>query len=242
MLTPGNGVEPSRGSLTRPYVVFGAVALIGTGVVWSHFERKRWSAADAALRAEVARLESKIQAGAVSGDHSDSRNAALAPSRVVSAMTGHGTQPSASPSAEPGEGLSPQRDLDPRELLEAQQAANQQAAERVGNELDEYLGSEPVDPAWSSGTTRAIGATLLPLAGYQLLTAECRTRMCRVVVQGDSVEELRGLAQNIAGNGPFNQDVFYRYDFEEVPPKVTLYVAREGTPLGSLIKQTGPAK
>jgi hypothetical protein len=236
-LSTHEATSSGRGGLRLTWISLAAIgaALVVAALLWARSDRK---GGDAALRAELSRLEAQVQALRVAKDAAGSSGfASPQPTLALREATMPGARKEDAPvkNADPTAD-SRTEDADPRARLEEERFETQQASERLGNRLDEYLSTEPVDAAWSPETTRALGATLRATTGQKLVKAECATHLCRVVVESDSAEEQRQLPQKISGTAPFNQDVFYRYDFESTPPKTTLYVAREGTPLGSLTR------
>lgn len=218
----------------KPGLLVGVGLLICGAAAGVYLERQRSAKAETAMRAEVARLQAEVQTINGTNDH---RLRALERRPSAHTVMGRGNEQHTSAPVASGEPPEPQPVApDLARTMEELDFADQQASERAGDRLDTYLAGETVDAAWSPETTRGIQTTMASVEGHKLISADCRTRLCRVVVESDSSEEQRELPQKVAGNGPFKQDVFYRYDFESKPPKTTLYVARAKTSLGSLVR------
>jgi hypothetical protein len=175
------------------------------------------------LRAEVARLSASQAAGRAAGF-------ATQPLPLTNPNFDTGTSDGqlAAPSASPASA----RDAQERDF------ARQQAAERIGAKLEDQLLAEPVDPVWRAGALHSIDTAFGAIKTSRVVEAECKSRLCRVVVVSDSAEEQRLLGEKLLTQAPFDQQVYFKYDLEAKPPKTTLYVGREGTELGLLVKGT----
>jgi hypothetical protein len=108
-------------------------------------------------------------------------------------------------------------------------------SEAMAQRLEQLVSSEPADARWSSETTAAARTVFASVTGSRLVTADCQTSLCRFVVTSDSLDAQRGLADQLVGQGPFNEEVWYYYDHESTPPKATLYTSRKGVPLSALL-------
>lgn len=126
----------------------------------------------------------------------------------------------------------------PPSAAEAASAAlqSEHRAEEIARRLDEFAAAEPADAQWGSEMTNDAHTAFRAVAGSQLKSADCRASLCRFVVSSESAEQQRQLANQIAGVGPFAEDVWYRYDTESIPPTTTPYVARHGIPLMSVLQ------
>lgn len=108
-------------------------------------------------------------------------------------------------------------------------------SEAMAQRLDALVAKEPAEPRWSRETADAAVAVFASVTGSRLVSADCRTNLCRFEVTSDSVDAQRELADQLVGQGPFAEDVWYYYDHEAQPPKATLFSARKGVPLGALL-------
>lgn len=108
-------------------------------------------------------------------------------------------------------------------------------SEAMAQRLDALVAKEPAEPRWSRETADAAAAVFASVTGSRLVSADCRTSLCRFEVTSDSVDAQRELADQLVGQGPFAEDVWFYYDHEAQPPKVTLFSARKGVPLGALL-------
>ncbi len=196
------------------------VALGVGGIAWSMYARQ--DAAQRSLQQETAHLREQVAAAERSREGELPR--AIAEGlRTLSPAAATPSAPLASPAA----------------TASAPRSARARSQE-MASRLDQLVSTERTDPVWSSETARAAEATLATVTGSRLRSAECRTSLCRFVVSNDSLEAQHGLAEQIAGQGPFAEDVWYYYDRESNPPQTTLYVARHGVPLRTLLGDVPP--
>jgi len=162
-----------------------------------------------ALRTEFEQLKAE-QTPARVVDPSASSNA-----RITSGLTGTPTSPL---------------------ITENQRAKNRRLADEAGNKLDSVLRGETVDRQWDSHTLEIINKTFSGIRSSRISEADCRTRLCRIVVEHDSLDDQKQLAKSILGSPPFDQDVLFRYDVDSSPPRTILYVARDGYALRNLVQ------
>jgi hypothetical protein len=106
---------------------------------------------------------------------------------------------------------------------------------RVADTLDAVFVGESMDRSWDFRVAAQARDELAKLRGSQLVSAECRTSLCKVVVASESIRDQRDLGEAIAGKAPFDQDVWYHYDRNSHPPVTTLYVLHEGVSVSALI-------
>jgi len=125
--------------------------------------------------------------------------------------------------------------LDQKTRIEEEKFRNVQVANRLGDQLDARLAAEAPDPRWAAATASAIRSTVAAISGDKLLSSDCKASLCRVEIEHDSPAEQHRLAKSVLGSGPFEQDVMFRYDFDSSPPRTTMYVAREGIAIRSLV-------
>jgi hypothetical protein len=132
-----------------------------------------------------------------------------------------------------------ERPLDPADVAQEQLFRNEQLVEELRTKLDARVAMEPVDVSWRNQTLAELKKTFTPITGSTVRNAECRSQLCRIEVEHQTANSQRGLAREISGQAPFDQEVVYRYDLNSKPPKTTLYVARAGTSLSNLAASDG---
>jgi hypothetical protein len=216
--------------------VIAAAAVLGIAAVTVQKARatKDAPSSEAQLRAELAELRGELRT--VSAAHGAALGAAAhiqsspAPAAVpTGANDAAGSSRGATTSA-------PSAPVDPQAFAAEQMRRANEAAKRVGDKLDTVLAADQVDTVWLADTSRAVDRVFGAIADSHVRSTECGSRLCRVVVEEKTTDELRALASQIADKPPFDQDVLYRYDMEASPPRVTLYVTRPGTEMASLVR------
>jgi hypothetical protein len=98
--------------------------------------------------------------------------------------------------------------------------------------LEGRLNGESVDPGWSAGRVSAIKtafATAMP--DVSILSADCATTLCKVVVQHTDSESQAGLMEKASDVEALSTETFFLFDKEATPPRTTLYMARAGEKL-----------
>ena len=128
------------------------------------------------------------------------------------------------------------KDLNVEEGMKVRRERAAIRSKEFAEKFDTRILSEAVDRYWGRETTAAIEAIFSDNSAGRLIAADCKTNLCRVVVENQSIAEQRDLAKQILTRAPFDQDVFFRYDHDSVPPKTTMYVARAGMRLPQLLK------
>ena len=110
--------------------------------------------------------------------------------------------------------------------------------EEIAHGLDQHLGHEGKDPAWSAKAETAIAAAFHEdaLKGSSMLRADCHTTVCRVEVSHDDAAAQRDFLGSVRLVPPFNQEGFARRvdDPATGTSKTVVYVAREGYALPQL--------
>lgn len=99
---------------------------------------------------------------------------------------------------------------------------------------DDVFNSEAIDPAWAAATAEHLRATVAGVAAPQmrLVGVQCRSKLCRLLLQCDDVGCGRNMVTLVralrwAGSGMVVQSDPGRAS----PRTVTLYLARDDTPL-----------
>lgn len=187
---------------------------------------KAASPSDTELRAEIARLRSEVQ-GVSAAQRVD--RAALQLSAANAAAPAVAQEPANSNAVDRGP-------VDPRQLLEERDRATHEGVARIGDRLDQLLTTDTVDTRWRTETTRNVDAIFAEVPNSKVLSTDCGSRLCRVVVERTSVDELRDLPKAITNRAPFDSEVLYRYDMEAKPPRVTIYVTRDGGSMAELAR------
>jgi flagellar biosynthesis chaperone FliJ len=130
------------------------------------------------------------------------------------------------------------------EVAQAQEAAQQEElasdpitiaeqTQKTLTHLDDVFAAEPVDQSWAQDTSYRIeeiiaGEKLQELV--EVYSQECRSSLCRVVVEHDKPEKLREFMSafnfSIADTLPAATSV--REDLDDGWSRITMYMAREG--------------
>lgn len=103
-----------------------------------------------------------------------------------------------------------------------------------GDLIAAHMSSEPVDTAWGTKTDRAVRdvvSTQLP--GSQVTGIKCGSTICEVSFTHDSLQDQHDVGK-LAEIHPFETAAIYRYQKDVVPPRTTVYFAREGASLPAL--------
>jgi hypothetical protein len=120
------------------------------------------------------------------------------------------------------------------ETDEQKMARLEQRAQAVAESFDRRLLTEPRDVAWGNEAVTQATESLAKVPGATVLSSTCASTVCRVELSQQSNDEQRALGSSISNSPPFDQGTLYRYDYDSVPPKTTLYVIRRGHDLTEL--------
>jgi hypothetical protein len=107
------------------------------------------------------------------------------------------------------------------------QAKEQQR--QAASTLDKKHASEQVDQVWSEKQSRGIRDAVASKDPRTVVAAvNCASSLCKIVLNHDSEDAQRQVANNLGELEPFRAGVFYSYDESANPRRTTLYVLREG--------------
>jgi hypothetical protein len=207
-----------------------ALAALALGTSAFYWQQSRANAREAALRQELARLGQRVEAVDAqqqSGMTKAFMDQARRANTVVVGLA------SAAPSAG-GAALAPTPNANRETLDERRAKAEEHRAERA-RALDDYLSTEHIDKAWSDAMVAAAYRVVDAAKTTHLLKTDCASHLCRIVVDHADVTEQRAFAGSISQQSPFDNGIFFRYDKSSPRPRTTLYVAREGSDLGTLV-------
>lgn len=184
------------------------------------------AASEHELRAEIERLRGEVR-GVSAAQRLD--RAAL----VHAAANTPPGQAAQEPENVPASERTP---LDPKQFMQERERATHEAVATIGNRLDDVLNTDVVDARWRAEVTRNVDAIFTDIPNSTVVSTDCGSRLCRVVVERTSVDELRDLPKSFSNRPPFDSEILYRYDTEAKPPRVTMYVTREGNSIAALGK------
>ncbi len=190
--------------------------LLGAGIAATNFFSRRPGPNDvmadpganmAALQNEVARLRGDISAVRQAAQAS-AREGSLAASGSSAVRSSGGTHP-----------------LTPEERKEQVQAARN----AWYSKLDSQFSSERRDPAWSLDAARNFETMIANHAALAtLVSAECATTMCKIVVSHPSPEIQKEFSLAITEDPLLEAEVMYKYEADAQPPTTTMWVSRAG--------------
>ena len=199
------------------------ILILAATLLWRSGRPPTASKPPSATQEDLAKLEERLRGEIASeGFHRAQAGTLLAPSepRPSSSVAGR---------------VAPALDQPPPRMTEDEKAfARQQAIDKTAHRLDEYMEREVPDSVWSFRMRQDIAAAFSRIEGQTLSTAECRAKLCRVVVASASPFDQKSLARKILDHPPFDGEVFFKYDTESTPPRTSLYVGREGSSLLAL--------
>jgi hypothetical protein len=145
--------------------------------------------------------------------------------RDVSAVkdTAHGS--ARQPSLAASSSLGGRQPVTPEERKEQAQSARAAWYAKI----DSQFSSERRDPAWSSDATRSFETMLANHASHaSLVSADCASTMCKIVVNHQSPEMQKEFSLAITEEPLLEAEVMYKYDAETQPPTTTMWVSRTG--------------
>jgi hypothetical protein len=121
-------------------------------------------------------------------------------------------------------------------------AKDEQRRAVVYQALETQLGNEAPEPRWAFGAARDLEQAVIS-TGLKVKTESvtCAATLCRLVVNHPSLEEQTSFASTVSVLGPFKSGVIYRYDKDQVPPRTTLYVMREGQGFPNAVREAASA-
>lgn len=212
--------------------VAGAFATLGAGAfMLNHKPAPKAGTAlpssDAELRAELARLRGEVQ-GLSAAQRVDRASLQLANGNASKPEAGQAPDQVIPAVHEP---------IDANQLIADRERATREAVAKIGDRFDTLIASETVDTRWRTETVRNVEAAFTDVANSKVVSTDCGSRLCRVVVERTSVDELRDLPKSIADRAPFDSEVLYRYDMDAKPPRVTMYVTRNGGSMAELAQE-----
>jgi len=211
-----------------------AVALLlsalagGTGAfLW---QEARYDAREAALQKELSRLGRRVDA------IEPSRSGILAKALLDRVQQGNAVAAPRGPELPSARVQAPLRPAagDPETLEQQRAAAAARRAERA-RALDDYLSSDSLDKAWGQGMVSAAYRAVDVAKSARVIKTDCASHLCRIVVDHADLAEQRSFAEQIWQQPPFDNGTFFQYDRSGPRPQTTLYVAREGIELATLI-------
>jgi hypothetical protein len=95
--------------------------------------------------------------------------------------------------------------------------------------LEGRLGAEAHDPQWSRTRADEIrGGFATAMPDVNVLSADCATTVCKVVVQHADVESQAGLMEKATEVQSLDVETYFVFDKEASPPRTTLYMGRPG--------------
>lgn len=195
-----------------------------------HLQETRAAAREAALKQELARLGQRVDAMGSAQQSAMAKAILEHGSREGTAVLGVASAASGARLA----AAEPPATLDPETMEQRKAKAAESRAERA-RAFDDYLRSESVDKPWSDAMVAAAYRVVGVAKTARLIKTECASRLCRIVVDHADTAEQRSFAAQVWQDPPFDNGIFFRYDTSGPRPQTTLYVAREGTELASLI-------
>jgi hypothetical protein len=97
--------------------------------------------------------------------------------------------------------------------------------------LDLQLGKEPDDTTWSPGAEAGI-ATFVhseSMEGSHVLSADCRSTLCRVELEHEDVSAQDWLVTHFPMEPPFDGEILvHQINNDPLPPRTLVYLARPG--------------
>lgn len=106
--------------------------------------------------------------------------------------------------------------------------------EQLAATLDGVLSKSVADQELSTKVADDFRRLVGQKAQHQVEKVDCGEHFCRLVTKTGSRDLQRGLGYLLSGHEPFDHGVLYRYDYEGLPARTTLYVARAGEDLMKL--------
>jgi hypothetical protein len=206
-------------------MVLGGVSLAAIGLALH--ARSRSEANERAVRAELSSLRDEL-----TSLRADQRQVKLADvvTRVAAAQAAAPGATPVAPTQEPAAA--------PLSREEHERRFNEHLRQRV-EQLDQVFATDAVDRGWSAATVESMQRVFAGVTGAHLRDAQCASHLCRVEVEHASRDEQRALAEQVLTQEPFTHGVLFDYDKVSVPPKTTLYVARDGVTLAKLGREPG---
>lgn len=204
--------------------VLGGVSLAVIGLALH--ARSRSEANERAMRAELSSLREEL-----TSLRADQRQVKIADvvTRVAAAQA---AAPAAAAAATQDPAAAPLT----RE--EQERRFNEHLRQRV-EQLDQVFATDAVDRGWSASTVESMQRVFAGVTGARLRDAQCASHLCRVEVEHASRDEQRALAEQVLAQEPFTHGVLFDYDKTSIPPRTTLYVARDGVTLAKLGREPG---
>jgi len=212
-------------SVACALTALGAGVFVLRGEPMAHSVKAAPSAvSESELRAEIARLRNEVR----------DVSAAQRLDRIALAQAGASTPPGQARQEPENVPATERMPVDPKQFIEERERATHEAVATIGNRLDDVLNTDAVDARWRAEVTRNVDAIFAEIPNSKVVSTDCGSRLCRVVVERTSVDELRDLPKSFSNRPPFDSEILYRYDTEAKPPRVTMYVTREGNSIAAL--------
>jgi hypothetical protein len=221
-------------------IALGIVACGGL-IYLIQIEKTKQASASARQTAEVAELRRELQA--VSERVSDNRNTDLqvmaAVNQGIERLSEQGTAPVPTASSSAAvEARNPHVRETPEQI---KQRLDEEIA-KISADLDAVLEQQPRDANWGHQVSNQVRDVFAADTTTKVTETECRSNLCRVVLIHDSLATQHNLGKDLVDKPPFDQEVFFDYDRNAVPPTTTLYVGRQGTSLAKLIRPEGSSE
>jgi hypothetical protein len=215
--------------MAHKWLLLGTIAVVvigGTSVYQMRSSNLTRGEEKRKLQAELSRLQTQVYELTKAGEQT--RLLALR-----SNVEANGAEPRAE-SPRPVESEAMKHPVEEPLSLEARKERQQEAYKQEAARLDSALAAEEPDRGWGAATVAAMYQAVRSATASRITKADCAAHLCRVVLEHDSREEQKSLAENIHGKAPFDQEIFFRYDKQSTPLTTTMYVAREGSSLAML--------
>ena len=109
--------------------------------------------------------------------------------------------------------------------------SEREAVTAIAFELDSRFADDPDDSQWGADTERVVADLLegVPAAGNALLSADCRSTMCRVEISHTDRWAREDLLSHVPGKAPFDHQVFFHPGELDGDRLVTVfYLSRAG--------------
>jgi hypothetical protein len=91
-----------------------------------------------------------------------------------------------------------------------------------------FYGERP-DPEWSAEAARSVRVMVANHAAHgTLVSAECATTMCKIVVSHADAEMQKEFSSEITEEPLLDAEVMYKYDPDAQPPTTTMWMSRTG--------------
>jgi hypothetical protein len=117
------------------------------------------------------------------------------------------------------------RPLTHEEKREQSRAAREAWYSLVNSQFDR----ERPDPEWSTDATRDVRAMIETHAkSGTLVSAECATTMCKIVVSHADAEMQKEFSSEVTEEPLLDAEVMYKYDSQAEPPTTTMWLSRTG--------------